>query len=106
MGKRTSNGPDWTDVATMMSALGSLHGSPVGMLITAAIQGHNGQLHISLISTFPVPGKEGEEREIVTESDWPCPHCLTLAAHVYGGLYQHDFAIGEAYQQRFLPGTE
>jgi len=104
MGKST-NGPDWTDVATFMSALESLHCCKTGVLITAGTQGHNGSLSIKMITTFPVVPGSALVSEVVTESEWPCRDCASLAAHIYGGLYRHDFAIGHAYQQRFLNGV-
>jgi len=102
LGKST-NGPDWTDVATMMSALGTLHGCVVGCLVTGATQGHNGILQIDLIATFnPLPGS-GAVAEVRAVSQWPNNDGRDFAAWVYGGLYALDFKIGEAYQQRFLP---
>jgi hypothetical protein len=105
MGK-SSNGPDWTDVATMMSALSSLHECAVGCLITAATQGHNGIVQIDLIASFnPLPGSAGLA-EVRCTSQWPNNDGRDFAAWVYGGLYHLDFKIGEAYQQRFVPTTE
>lgn len=102
MGKST-NGPDWTDVAMMMSALGTLHECVVGCLITGVTQGHNGMLQIDLVATFsPLPGS-GAVSEVRATSGWPNNDGRELAAWVYGGLYALDFKIGEAYQQRFLP---
>lgn len=103
MGKST-NGPDWTDVATFMSALDVLHGGKTGVLITARSQGHNGSLHIAITTVFDVLPGSSMSSDVISESDWPCPDCKDLAAHIYGGLYVHDFAIGQAYQQRFIPG--
>lgn len=101
MGKSTS-GPDWTDVATFLNALDALHGGKTGVLITVDTQGHNGQLHISITTVMPVLPGSALASEVVTESSWPCPDCPSLAQHMYGGLYKHDFAIGLAYQQRFF----
>lgn len=103
--EKSSNGPDWTDVAMMVNALDTLHECRTGILITAGSQGHNGGLHITITSVFAVLGGTTTAREVRSDSEWPCPDCRTLEGHVYGGLYAHDYAIGEAYQQRFLPGT-
>lgn len=104
MGKSTT-GPDWTDVATMMSALESLHDCRVGLTVTTGGQGHNGKLITSLLATFNVlPGTQLAET-VMVETTFPCVHCREMAQHVYAGLYKLDFAIGEAYQQRFLPGV-
>lgn len=104
MGKST-NGPGWTDVATFMSALDVLHGGKTGVLITVAGQGHNGAMHIEILTTFDVLPGSTMVKDVRSISSWPCKDCTTLEAHVYGGLYSHDFAIGQAYQQRFLDGV-
>ena len=104
MGKSTS-GPDWTDVATFMSALDALHAGRTGVLITVAGQGHNGSMHIAITTVFATLPGSTMAREVVSESDWPCKECASLEQHLYGGLYAHDFAIGTVYQQRFLDGV-
>lgn len=105
MGKSTS-GPDWTDVAMMMSALGSLHECVVGVLITAPTEGHNGTVQIDLIATFGKLSGSTQLSEVRATSMWPNNDGRDFAAWVYGGLYALDFKIGEAYQMRFLPGIE
>jgi hypothetical protein len=103
---KSTNGPEWTDVAMMMEALSVLHECHVGCLVTTDGQGHNGRLHISLIAQFDVlPGSAMPEK-VIADSHWPNADARDLAAWVYGGLYALDFKIGEAYQQRFLPGVE
>lgn len=105
MGK-SMNGPDWTDVAMYIAALDALHGVKTGVLITSPLDGKSGILNVRLVTSIPVPGVEDTAIDVVSESAWPCKECGTLAMHVYGGLYRHDYAIGQAYQQRFLPGVE
>jgi len=104
LGKST-NGPDWTDIATMMSALETLHECNVSLTVTTGGQGHNGKLSILLVATFNVLYGSSMAREVRVESSWPCKACTDMAAHVFGGLYKLDFEVGEAYQQRFLPGV-
>jgi len=105
VGKSTS-GPDWTDVATLMSALEILHGCRVGLTVITDGEGQNGQLSIALTATMDVlPSGQLQPIHQVL-STWPCKDCTSLAQHVFGGLYRLDFVIGEAYQQRFLPGVK
>lgn len=104
MGKSTS-GPDWTDVAMMMGALEALHGCRVGLTGLTDTALGAGQLSIALNAQFDVLPSGQLPPIIQVLSVWPCKDCSSLAAHVYGGLYKLDFAIGEAYQQRFLPGV-
>ncbi len=105
MGKLTSNGPDWVDVMMFVNALDAIHECRTGILITTAGQGHNGSMHIALITNFDVVPGSSLTTTVTSESDFPCKQCATLPAHIYAGLYKHDFAIGEAYQQRHLPGV-
>jgi hypothetical protein len=98
-------GPDWTDVATMMSAMETLHGCRVGLTVIAGSQGHNGCLDIVLSAVFPVLPGSAELSVAEAKSEWPCKECKTLAAHIFGGLYRLDFAISERYKQEVLPGV-
>lgn len=90
----------------MMEALSTLHECHIGCLVTTAGQGHNGLLHITLMAQFDV--LPGSNMPVLVEavSTWPNVDSRDLAGWVYGGLYALDFKIGEAYQQRFLPGVE
>jgi len=99
MGKSTS-GPDWMDVMGYLSALDTLHECRTGILLTHRGTGHNGSMHISIISTWDAVPGSAQIAEVVSESEYPCGNCTSVAQHVYSGCYRHDFAIGEAYQQR------
>ena len=99
-------GPDWTDVAVMMSALESLHGCRVGLTVLTDTALPDGQLSTCLSAQFDVLPSGQLPPVIQAMSAYPCKDCSSFAAHVYGGLYKLDFAIGEAYQQRFLPSVE
>jgi hypothetical protein len=105
MGK-SSNGPDWTDVAMMVSALESLHGCRIGLTVLTDEQAHAGRLSIALTAQFAVLPSGQLPPVIQVLSAYPCQECSSLASHTYGGLYKLDFAIGDAYQQRFLPSVE
>lgn len=97
-----SSGPDWTDVATMMSAIGALHDCSVGCHVNANGQAHNGQLHIILIASFNVLLGSSQPATVLSESDWPNKDSDDLASWVYGGLYALDFAISKSYTQRSI----
>jgi hypothetical protein len=102
MGKFT-NGPDWTDVEIYLRALDELHGGVTMVTICAAGTGSTGGFSIVITSTFAVvPGSEASPL-IESKSEWPCKKCPSLAEHVYDGLYIHDYAIGQAYQQHKWP---
>lgn len=103
MGKSTS-GPDWTDVAMLMSAIGSLHGAEVVVAVTTPTQGHNGWLVILVEAHFTLlPGSSLPEVIGVTGA-WPNGKGKTLEGEVYNLVYELDYRIGQVYeQQSFLP---
>jgi len=104
MGKST-NQPDWTDIATMMGALEAVHECRVSLTVTTGGQGHNGQCAIGVCAAFDViPGSE-RASAVQTTITWPNGHGRTFEGEVFNALYVIDFMIGEVYQQRFLPGV-
>lgn len=104
MGK-SSNGPDMTDIATMMGALESLHECRVSLTVTTRGQGHNGIFHLLLSATFDVLLGSVRPSIVTVESQWPNAMGTDFEGTFFRGLYDLDFAVGEAYQQRFLPGV-
>jgi len=102
MGKFT-NGPDWTDVEIYLRALDVLHGVRTTVTISADGIGGTGGLRVVISSTLPRIEETGAELVVETGRSWPCKSCGGLSEHVYNGLYIHDYAIGEGYQQQKWP---
>jgi hypothetical protein len=99
MGKQ-SNGPDWVDVFMYVRALDVLHGSSTVFTIMYSGPHAISVASVAITSRWPVlPGSQ-QLAEITTTKGVVTAELSTLAAVVYNGLYTHDFAIGQAYQQR------
>lgn len=105
MGK-SSNQPDATDVMVMMSAMEALHECRVSLTVTASTQGHNGTGKIELGASWERLPESDLVRKVTTSAEWPNGHGRSWWGEIMNMLYVMDFMIGEAYQQRFLPGVQ
>jgi hypothetical protein len=103
---KSSNGPDMTDIAMMTGALETLHECRVSFTATTLGTGHEGILHLRLCATFNVLPGSSHPETVEVNSQWPNMMGTALEGTWFRGLYDLDFAIGEAYQQRFLPGVQ
>jgi len=101
--EKHGNGPDWMDIEAALRAIDHTHLGKTGVLISPAGTGATGGLHLVLCTTWDVVPDGHSIACVESESSWPCPEGCTLPGHILAGIYKHDFAIGEAYQQRFLP---
>jgi hypothetical protein len=100
--EKSTNGPDWTDVEMAIRAVDGVHLGQTTVTISPLGIGSSGGMTLEIVTRWPnVPGAEGIS-EVSSRSSWPCPDCTTLAGHILGGLYRHDFNIGEAYVQARL----
>lgn len=98
--EKSSSGPDWVDVEMAIRALDAIHSGKTGVLISPRGIGGSGGLHIVITTCWEnVPGSAAIEG-VDTVGHWPNSGGGTLAAYILGGLYRHDFAVGQAYQQR------
>lgn len=103
MGKST-NGPDWTDVAMLMSAIGSLHGCRVVLCVTAATQGHNGSLELLAEARFELLPGSSLPRVVTVREEWPSNRQRTLGEAAYNAVWQLDYQISQVYNQMsYLP---
>jgi hypothetical protein len=90
-------------VQIYLRALDALHGVRTTVTISADGIGSTGGLSVGISSTLPAIAGVTDEVVVTTTSQWPCPHCGDMAEHIYGGLYKHDYGIGQAYQQQKWP---
>jgi hypothetical protein len=97
MGKSTS-GPDWTDVAMLMSAIGSLHGCQVVLCVTADSQGHNGQLAILAEARFELLPGSSLPRVISIREGFPSNRGATMGEMCYNAVWQLDHQISKEYE--------
>lgn len=92
--------PDWMDVQIAIRAIDAIHLGMTMVTILPAGAGSTGGLHVAITTHWEVlPGSEGLS-EVITERTVNEHSCEAIPAIVMGGLYAHDFAVGEAYQQR------
>jgi len=99
---RSTNGPDWTDVAMLMNAIGVLHTCRVTLAITAPTTGHNGGLHIVATALFDTLPNSDLPKEVKSEGAWPSARNAEMAGYVYGIVFALDYRIGQAYEQMVL----
>lgn len=100
---KPGNGPDWTDVTTLMSAIGSLHECRASLVVTADTQGHNGIGLLTVRAEWERLPNSELRRELTLSREWPTKDGLTFEGLAFKLLYELDFAIGQDYQQRDLP---
>lgn len=96
------NAPDWTDVESLMRAIGGIHEGQVGCLVSPAGIGFNGGLHVVVSAAFDVLPGSSLPAFVDIEAPWPCDKHATLTAHIFSLLYDLDSAIGKAYMQKEL----
>lgn len=98
--QKSGNGPDWTDVEAAIRAIDGVHQGKTGLLISALGTGGTGGLSLVITTVWDSLSAPVGITSVESQSEWPCSDCSDLAAHILGGIYRHDYAIGEAYQQR------
>lgn len=92
--------PDWLDVECALRALAELYGGVTMVSILPAGIGSTGGLHLAISSTWDrLPGTDLED-VVVTCRETRAYGCESLPAFVLGGVYEHEFAVGNAWQQR------
>lgn len=98
----STNGPDWTDVETLMRAIGGLHSGDAGLTILPDGVGSTGGVSVAATIMFAVlPGSSLPPCVSVTKS-WPCGQHPTLAAHAFALLYELDHEISKVYRNEEL----
>jgi hypothetical protein len=92
--------PDWMDVEASIRAIDGIHLGMTMVTILPAGAGSSGGLHIAITSHWEVLPGSVAISEVITERTVAEHSCEAIPAIVLTGLYAHDFAIGQAYQQR------
>jgi hypothetical protein len=101
MGK-PSNGPDLTDVETLMRAIGSLHTGTVGVVFSPRGIGSSGGVEVSCAMNFDVLPGSALPPVVMVTSQWPCADGHDFWSHVFDGLYKLDFEISKVYKNEDL----
>jgi hypothetical protein len=100
------NGPDWTDVALHLSAIGALHDCRVALTVIADTQGHNGLLDLCLTATFALLPGSSEPIETSVKAKWPNIEGTTVPGRVLALAVELDWAISGVYKQQILYPAE
>jgi hypothetical protein len=99
----STSGPDWTDVAMLMSAIQGVHNCRVGLAITAPTDGHNGGLKIVVEAKFDVLPSSDLPKVVRAEGTWPSGRARTISGLAYSLVLDLDYNIGRAYEQMGIP---
>jgi hypothetical protein len=102
----SKDGPDWTDISTMMQALGQLHS--VSCTITFGPGVFDGPSMFITIAAVRMP-REGSvtgEAVLALSVEWPCKDHTRVEDCVFAGLYELDRALTQKlWEQLPLPFT-
>lgn len=97
-----SNGPDWTDVETMMRSIGSLHSGECGLTVLPRGIGAIGGVSVGASIMFHVLPGSRLPPSVSVIKDWPCSSHKDLASHCFALLHELDFAISKVYENKVL----
>jgi hypothetical protein len=98
----SSNGPDWIDVTTLMTAIGGIHECHVELTVITTTQGHNGLLAFTLEAWIDTV--EAHQTKVLASvaGAWPNEKHKDFAHAVFEGLYRLDAEVGKGYAQKTL----
>lgn len=99
---KSANGPDWLDVMAAMKALDEVHTGVTMVTILPVGIGSGGGLRVAISTNWEPTVGSREMPCVITERVCNDLRVEFLPAFVLTGIYAHDFAVGEAYQQASL----
>lgn len=106
MGKRewreSSNGPDCLDVAIVMSAIESLHGCHVALIVTPATAGSAMSVDMAMSGLFDSLPDTELAAAVGAHTAWPNKKGTSFWGEAYALCWTLDEAISKAYKQRSL----
>ena len=95
--------PDWMDVAAALRAVDAIHLGKTMVSISAQGIGSSGGIAVVISTLWEVLNGSRHRDLVTTERLWTGHLESELPAFVLGGIYHHDFACGQSYQQRTFP---
>lgn len=99
---KSSNGPDMTDIESLMRALSGLHSARVELKFSPIGIGSSGGVSISATANFErLPGSS-LPAIVETEEKWPNSQGLDFFGQLFNLLYQLDWRISQVYQSEEL----
>jgi hypothetical protein len=91
--------PDWIDVEAALRAVADIHLATTMVTILPVGTGATGGLRIAISSSWERLDGSLEPECVITERLVADHSNDSLPSIVMGGVYQHDYDIGIAYQQ-------
>lgn len=88
--RKSSNGPDWTDIRVMMKELMVLHQCAAYLEIFPGSTREGPQLRIVATFVSNTPGSDLKACEEAVSSEWPNNRGLAFEGEVYGLLMRAD----------------
>lgn len=99
---KSTNGPDWTDICTLMRAIGALHSGVVSVQCSPdGIGSDTGLVLRAVIRLDVLPGSSLPKKVDVQEV-WPNRESATVEGAVFRLLYTLDFEISKVYKNEAL----
>jgi hypothetical protein len=100
--ERSSSGPDWMDIRTMLIAVGTLHSATVEVTLSPDGTGSTGGLKVELAAHFErLPGSALPE-SVIENVIWPNKDSRTVEGAVYNLIWKLDYAISKVYKNEEL----
>lgn len=97
--ERSAKPIGWTDIETMMRAIGTYHSACVSVIISPLGTGASGGVVTDVTATFNVLPGSSLPSLVGAKGRWPCGEHDQLEAHIFALLYDLDGEIGRTYEQ-------
>lgn len=98
----SSKNPDWTDLETLMRAIGSLNSGAVAVIVSPAGTGFGGGVDVAASILLDVLPGSSLPASVAVSKRWPCGTHKTLSAHAFSLLYELDYEISKTYKTEEL----
>lgn len=106
MGKKewreSSNGPDCLDVAVVMTAIETLHGCHVALIVSPATTGSGMSVELAMSAMFETLPNSELAKFVGVHSEWPGKKGTSFWGEAYSLCWTLDEAISKAYKQMSL----
>jgi len=100
--RNSMSGPDWTDIVTLMRAIGSLHSAHVALTISPLGDGSGGTCAVAAGCIFDVLPGSSLPGGVMCDGSFPCKEHSTIEAHCFSLLYDLDHEISKVYKNEEL----
>jgi hypothetical protein len=95
--------PDWIDVMAALHAVDGIHLGKTMVTLYPGGTGFDGGVNVVISTTWEALPGSTHDIIVTTERRWVGHRDKSLPAFLLGGIYAHDYALGDAYQQAKMP---